>query len=320
MGRGMSRARRHLQQALVWALALSVGQTVSAKTAPGASGKSSRSTAAGLERSSAKPAKLPIEALGSISVGRPDAGVLVNGVRLPASADWVVTAPSHAYGTEETVSQLAHCAHEVRARFPGSPAVILGSLSKQHGGVAPPHKSHRTGRDADVYFFRKPGARWYDAATRDDIDLPRTWALLRCFVSETDIDFVLIERKVQPWLEDYALEHGESSEWVERLFHDGPGAQRALVRHAPGHVAHMHVRFVSAKSRQRALTYRDRLLAEGRVKSASLAVKHKVKPGETLGSVAKKYRTSVEQLQKLNKLKSTLIRVGQELRVSRSGA
>jgi LysM repeat protein len=194
---------------------------------------------------------------------------------------------------------------------------MIGSLSKREGGVAPPHKSHRTGRDADVYFFRKPGTKWYQAATSDDIDLRRTWALLRCFVSETDVDFVLIERKVQPWLEDYAIDSGESREWVESLFHDGPGSHRAVVRHAPGHVAHMHVRFVSPKARQRAITYYDRLVAEGRIKGGSTSLKHTVKSGETLGLVAKKYKTSVDKLQKLNQLKSSLIRPGQVLSVSR---
>jgi murein endopeptidase len=315
MGPGMSRARRLFHSALLGgALAAALGSNAVAKTSTAQGRKLAPEAPAG----AVKPAKkVRVEALGSISVGRPDAGLLINGVRLPASPDWVVTAPTHAYGTEESVEQLAHCIHKVRASFPGSPAVMLGSLSKREGGVAPPHKSHRSGRDADVYFFRKPGARWYDAATEDDLDLPRTWALLRCFVSETDVDFVLIERKVQRWLEDYALDKGEPRDWVESLFHDGPGEHRAAVRHAPGHVAHMHVRFVSAKSRQRALTYYDRLVAEGRIKGALAAIKHKVKPGETLGGVAKKYRTSVAQLQKLNKLKSTSIRAGQELDVSR---
>jgi penicillin-insensitive murein endopeptidase len=308
----MTRANRRLRVALLGAvLACSLGVTASAKTTTEARKK----PAPAAQAPRREPAPRRIEALGSISVGRPDAGFLVNGVRLPASPDWVINSPSKVYGTEETIAQLSRCVRRVRARFPGSPAVTVGSISKQGGGFLAPHKSHRSGRDADVYFFRRPGARWYEAATRSDIDLPRTWALLRCFVSETDVDFVLIDRRIQPWLEQYAIGRGEPREWVKSLFQDGPGAQRAVVRHAPGHVAHMHVRFVSPGSRQRAITYYDRLVAEGRIKGV-YATKHAVKRGETLGSVAKKYKISVAQLLKLNRLGSTMIRVGQVLIVS----
>jgi hypothetical protein len=295
-------------------LSCALGASADAKT----TAQSRKAPSHSAVRTDTPAKKLRVESLGSISVGRPDAGLLINGVRLSSSPDWLVTAPSHAYGTEETVEQLSHCVRRVRARFAASPQVMIGSLSKRDGGFAPPHNSHRTGRDADVYFFRKPGARWYEAATFDDLDLPRTWALLRCFVSETDVDLLLIDRKVQGWLEDFALEHGEPRAWVESLFHDGPGSQRAVVRDAPGHVAHMHVRFVSPRSRQRALTYYDRLVAEGRIKGGAAATKHKVAAGETLSAVAKKYRISVARLMKLNKLRSSAIRAGQELEVSRA--
>ena len=44
-------------------------------------------------------------------------------------------------------------------------------------------------------------------------------------------------------------------------------------------------------------------------------VYYKVKNGDTLGGIAKKYRVSVKNLQKWNKLKSTTIRVGQKLKI-----
>jgi LysM repeat protein len=325
MGRRMGSLGRHLLHALGTALlAATLSAGASAKTAPGSKPKTSGKTAP--KRAEPAPSSRPktsLATLGSISVGRPDAGVLVNGVRMPPAPDWVVTAPDHAYGTEETVEQLGRCVRKVRASFAGSPRVMLGSISKQNGGYVAPHKSHRSGRDADVYFFRRPGAKWFEAATRDDLDLPRTWALLRCFVSEADVDLVLIDRRVQGWLEDYALRRGESRAWVASLFHDGVGPDgrrgpaRAVVRDAPGHVAHMHVRFVSARSRQRAITYYDRLVAAGRIAGGAQSVKHKVKPGETLGGLAKKYKTSVRELLRLNALGSTRIHAGQELEVSR---
>lgn len=253
--------------------------------------------------------------LGAMSVGLPNTGVLVNGVRMPDGEDWVLSVPSHGYGTEETVRQLGQCITATRHAFPDSPRVMLGSLSAASGGKLPPHKSHRTGRDADVYFFRKPGAQWSKAATRQDIDLPRTWALLRCFVTQTDVDMVLIDRKVQVWLQTYALSIGEPPEWIEELFHDKPHTKSAVVRHVPGHVAHMHVRFVSASARRLGAKHYQELVSAGLLRERVEETRHTVAKGDTLLGLAKRYKISVGEIQSLNRLKGSVIRLGQVLLV-----
>jgi hypothetical protein len=266
--------------------------------------------------SSARPK--PISSYGPISVGHPSAGFLINGARMPAGDDWVLTAPNHVYATTETIEQLRHCASRVRAEHPGSAPVRLGSLSGKGGGRIPPHDSHRTGRDADVYFFRQPDAKWNAAATREDIDLARTWALLRCFVTDCDVDFVLIDRVVEGWLEDYALGAGEPGAWIHSVFHDAEDAnhdreKQAVVREAPGHVAHMHVRFVSPAARRLGVELYDRLVGEGYVAAPRRALRHRVASGDTLGGIARRYRTRVSTLRELNGLKSTRIQAGQWL-------
>jgi peptidoglycan lytic transglycosylase D len=47
--------------------------------------------------------------------------------------------------------------------------------------------------------------------------------------------------------------------------------------------------------------------------------RHTVRPGDTLGAIARRYRTSVDALKRLNGLRSNLIRVGQVLRVPSRG-
>jgi LysM repeat protein/murein endopeptidase len=302
------------------------GKTATSKAAPKtATSKAAPKTAtskAAPKTATSKPAEQqpgPIPAdireLGPMSVGHPHAGYLVNGVKLPNSDDWVITVPSQAYGTEETNDALALCIGQVRRDIPDSPKVMLGSLSAERGGHLPPHKSHRTGRDVDVYFFRQPGAQWSRAATESDIDLRRTWALLRCFVTQTDVDMVLIDKKVQGWLENYALSVGEDPDWVKDLFHDHGSYKTAVVRHVPGHVAHMHVRFVSPEARRLGVKYYDRLVEEHVVVPDQRGIVHVVAKGDTLSGLASRYGVKVDRIRELNQLGSTLIRTGQKLTI-----
>lgn len=265
-------------------------------------------------RVSAPPPK-PIDAYGPISVGHPHEGFLVNGVEMPKGKQWVISAPQHRWGTRETVDALIHCIERVNEQFDATPPAMLGSISARHGGQVPPHKSHRSGRDVDLYFYRLPGAKWYRAATATDIDLPRTWAALRCVVTESDVDYVLIDQKVQRWIEAYALAAGEDPDWIRDLFHDTSIYRRAVVKHVPGHVAHMHIRYVSPRARQLGRKLYDRLVDEGIVRPPVAKVVHTVRAGDTLGALAISYKTSVAAIQKNNGLEGELIKVGQVLTI-----
>lgn len=259
-----------------------------------------------------------ISEYGPISVGHPHEGYLVNGMEMPKGPHWSITAPQHRWGTEETIDALIHCIERVNEKFPqGTPPAMLGSLSAKNGGLVPPHKSHRTGRDVDFYFYRTPGAKWYQAAKESDIDYPRTWAALRCVVTETDVDYVLIDQRRKDWIEAYALSQGEDPAWIRDLFHDRSVYHRALIKHVPGHVAHMHVRYVSPKARQCGRKLYDRLIAEGVVKAPEERVSHKVVEGDTLSVLAARYKTEPEALRQLNRLETDTIKVGQELVIRR---
>ena len=72
-----------------------------------------------------------------------------------------------------------------------------------------------------------------------------------------------------------------------------------------------------ALNRDSILAYKPEL-AKREVKfepSEGEVIYYKVKSGDTLGGIAKKYRVSVKNIQKWNKLSSTTIRIGQKLRI-----
>jgi LysM repeat protein len=267
---------------------------------------------AALEEQLALPG-LQANSLGALSIGHPHEGYLMNAVRMPEGKYWTVALPTYAYGTEETIAGLIRCITLVNQRIQNSPKVIIGSISKEDGGRFPPHKSHQSGRDADVGFYYNPGFPSAKPATRENLDVERTWALVRTFIVETDVDMILIDSKVQRLLEVHALRRGEDPVWLKSVFHGTGRPYTALIMHAPGHDAHMHVRFSSPIARQRGKSSYATLVEQGHIKLRRTELKHRIKRGDTLLGIAAKYHTSVDTVRRLNHLESTKIRVGQAL-------
>lgn len=251
--------------------------------------------------------------LGALSIGHPHQGYLMNGMRMPTGKYWTVALPEYAFGTEETIAGLIRCITLVNQRIPNTPKVVIGSISKESGGHFPPHKSHQSGRDADVGFYYNPGFQIAKPATRENLDVERTWALVRTFIIETDVDMIIIDSKVQRLLEVHALRRGEDPAWLKSVFHGTGRPYTSLIVHAPGHTAHMHVRFSSPIARQRGKSSYTTLVEQGHIALKRKEIRHRVARGETLTKIARQYGVSVDALVKLNRLESTRIRVGQAL-------
>src|SRR5262249_13261294 len=151
-----------------------------------------------------------LASLGPASVGRPGAGALVNGVQMLASPRWRLQDPAHAFGTQETVDALTRIIDRVNERFPaGTDPPTIGHLAGPRGGPLSPPVSHQAGRDADVGYYYRGGPRAFVRATDDNLDMPRTWALVKAAVKETTIEMILIDHSIQRMLATYALANGE---------------------------------------------------------------------------------------------------------------
>ena len=92
----------------------------------------------------------------SRSIGRPWHGLLVGGLSLHESAG-IRLLPEHRdsdhfWGTAELVTLIEHAAARVAGEAPGS-RLTMGELGKRGGGNIPGHRSHESGRDADVGFY-----------------------------------------------------------------------------------------------------------------------------------------------------------------------
>jgi murein endopeptidase len=134
----------------------------------------------------------------SRALGRPWAGRLVNGVRLPAEGQDFFTwdpvlrrSPDRSWrrwGTARLLRVLLRVLREQRADYPWAPRVGNGDLSRPHGGDFGTrfggigHASHQNGLDVDVYYPRLDG-RELRAANVTQIDLLLAQDLVDRFVA-----------------------------------------------------------------------------------------------------------------------------------------
>lgn len=248
------------------------------------------------------------QSLGPMSVGAPNGGALFNAVQLPDDPRWQRVDASHAWGTRETVDNLTRVIAKVYDAFPGSLQLPIGHISGRFGGHLDPHRSHQAGTDVDVGFYYKPEAHhWYVRGTRETLDLPRTWALVRAFITETDVKFILIDHSIQALLREYATSIGEDEQWLSDIFKGQGYARPAMIRHAKGHATHLHVRFYSPEAEETGRRCYPALISAGKIKPATTFVSYKAKKGDTLLALAKRFGTTVKTLKRVNGLRSNTI-------------
>ena len=252
------------------------------------------------------------KSLGSISVGFVESGRLVNSVHFPQEDDWIVVSPELAWATQETVDYLSRAIREVRAQYPKAPPLRVNQMSTRDGGYLRPHKSHQNGRDVDLGFYY-PTAEPVRAREREKyIDLELNWALIKALVMHTDVQMILVDKRVQKVLYDHALRKGENKEWLDSLFNAGA---KSLIKHARRHRDHFHVRFFNPRAQELGRRIAP-LLALQPDQNITM---HRVRSGDTLGGIALRYGSSVQALKKANRIPGVLLRIGQVLSVPLRG-
>src|SRR5205807_2459713 len=91
----------------------------------------------------------------SISIGFADRGLIINAVQMPQDPAWIIERPDFSYAVQEAVDALAQAFRSVRRQFPDSAPARLNHISAKDGGYLRPHRSHQSGRDADIGLFYK---------------------------------------------------------------------------------------------------------------------------------------------------------------------
>jgi hypothetical protein len=209
-------------------------------------------------------AQSPPESLGSVCLGRPNRGRLINAVELRSVPGLRVQLDDHAFGTGSTVRYLLDAVAELQERNPGAPDVLVGDISRERGGYLRPHRSHQRGLDVDIGYFYDPPAKWYTRANEHNLDRKLTWAFLKALIAQGGVEYVFMDRSIQNLLRDHAKGTGEDTDWVDGLF-ERPNKRDTLFRHTWGHVTHFHVRFLDPLAEESGRRLEKRLRRAGKI-------------------------------------------------------
>lgn len=183
----------------------------------------------------------------TISVGTADRGYLHEPVRLDDHGDGyrrLRPGEGTRFGTPTLLGAIQRAAREVADAFPGGHPLRVGDLSNPHGGAHSRHRTHRTGRDADLLFFARDAGGlavseggWlrFDglglATMRNRVfrfDEARNWHLVRTLITDDQarVKWIFCSNELKARLLRYAVRHERSPEAVVRA---------TWVLHQPSH-------------------------------------------------------------------------------------
>lgn len=200
----------------------------------------------------------PLPAGQTISVGTSDRGYLLEAVSLrdrgPGYRRLRPGDETH-YGTQTLIGAIERAAREVALAFPGGHPLRVGDLSSQSGGAHVRHRSHRSGRDADLMFYVRDlgglaasidGWMSFDrlgvGVSGDraySFDEARNWHLVRTLVLDdrARVKWIFCSNALKARLLRYAARHEPSARAVVRA---------TWVLHQPSrgdpHEDHFHLR------------------------------------------------------------------------------
>ena len=167
------------------------------------------------------------------------------------------------FGTDELVDVIKRAAASVADTHPGA-TLGVADLSRAQGGAISGHRSHQSGRDADLIFYAldaqgqpfqpdnhmafysRSGRAYYAKAPKYDrtiteryFDLPRNWALVKALMTDdrARVEHMFVSSRIRRWLLRYAETIEEDPALIKR-------ASRILKRPTStgGHNDHMHIR------------------------------------------------------------------------------
>lgn len=250
------------------------------------------------------------------------AGFVKNPIAMP-SDDRVKTRESSKpnrgrnWAMPEMLSAINTAVDAVHAAFPNTKRLVIGDLSRKKGGHFPPHLSHQSGRDADIGYYTKGSYQpeYLQRIGAHQLDVERTWVFLHSMLKRDQVQYIFMDYRLQRPLYFYMRDVIKLSPKLLRKYISYPRRNGGIIRHLRGHADHVHIRFYAPHSFEAGKAY---LRKYGAKAVAPVPVYYKIRRGDSLIRIAKRFRVKWQKLMKWNRLtrrKARRLRVGQRLKV-----
>jgi len=92
-----------------------------------------------------------------------------------------------------------------------------------------------------------------------------------------------------------------------------------MIRHAPGHATHLHIRFYNPVAQETGRRLYSALLRHKKIVVGPAFATHVARKGDTLIELAKRYGTTVRAIKRANGLKSSKIQAKKSYRIPQTG-
>jgi penicillin-insensitive murein DD-endopeptidase len=195
----------------------------------------------------------------SLSVGAPNRGYHIRSKKLSDTLHLVVknSSTKYRYGHPALVLMLRRSAREISRSGKGV-TMLVGDLSREEGGALYGHRSHQSGRDADVAFYAldsrgnsvklKEFVKFDANGTSADgvlrFDDYRNWLLVQAWVTDhrAGLSHIFVSHGLRARLLSYAQQHPKFRIHI-------PAAMQLLKQpeHGEPHDDHFHVRIACPK-------------------------------------------------------------------------
>jgi len=249
-------------------------------------------------------------------------GFLKNPMALPS--DERVKTREHAkprlarnWGVPEMIEALKDAVDAVHTAHPNTKRLVIGDLSRPQGGHFPPHLSHQSGRDADIGYYTRGRFQpeYLQRIGAHQLDVERTWTFLHSMLKGDKVQYVFMDYRLQKPLYKYMRDVVKLPPKLLRRYISYPRRNGGIIRHLKGHADHMHVRFYAPHSLEAGKAY---LRKHGTKAVAPIPVYYKIRRGDSLIKIARRFRVKWYKIMKWNRLSkrsARRLRVGHRLKV-----
>ena len=158
--------------------------------------------------------------------------------------------PRRSWGQSVLIDTIRTASEELAWLLPHADPLLIGDLSRRGGGRMYGHRTHHAGTDVDIGLYTGQGEQplgGFVDVKPSELDLEANWALIRTLLNTDRVSFILLDQRHIDRLRAYLLEDLDMpAELVDPIFPEVdkriPWTERGVVRHAPNHRSHLHVR------------------------------------------------------------------------------